>query len=127
MKSQVECIKVKQLEADIKRLRKKFPSVEADLVFVQRLLKAGKAVPQTYQYPGFGNRIVFKTRVINTSLGNKGKSGGYRLIYEEVGSEASKAIILIMLYGKNEYRSEDKVKNEVRVRLNDPNYPTLKG
>jgi len=121
------CIKIRQLEADIKRLRKKFPAVELNLGYVERLLKAGKTLPQTYQYPGFHNRRVFKTRFINTSLGNKGKSGGYRLIYEEVGSEAGNAIVLIMLYGKNEYQDEDKVKNEIRLRLNDPNYPMLKG
>ena len=126
MRTRAVCIKIRQLEADIKRLRKKFPSVEADVFFVQRLLEAGKTLPQTHKYPGFGNHEVFKTRVINTSLGNKGKSGGYRLIYEEVNSEPNNAIILVMLYGKNEYCNENKVKNEIGARLSNPDYPTFK-
>ena len=125
MEIRVVCIKASQLEGDMKRLRKKFPSLNVDMLFVQRLLEAGKTLPQTYQYPGFGSRAVFKTRVVNTSLGNKGKSRGYRLIYEEISSESSKAIVLAMLYSKNEYQDEDKVKNEIRVRLNDPTYPKL--
>lgn len=122
----VTCIKVTQLEADIKRLGKKFPSVELDLLYAQRLLEARKSLPQTYQYPRFGNRRIYKTRVINTSLADKGKSSGYRLIYEETNGEANKVIVLIMLYAKNEYRDENKVKNEIRFRLNDPSYPVLK-
>lgn len=122
----VRCIRVKQLEADIKRLTKKFPSMDVDLLYAQRLLEARESLPQTYQYPGFGNRKIYKTRIINTSLADKGKSSGYRLIYEETNGQANKVIVLIMLYTKNEYRDENKVKNEITFRLNDPSYPVPK-
>ena len=125
MKAAAVCTRASQLEADIKRLRKKFPSVEQDLLYAQRLLEAGKCLPQTSPYPGFGNSKIYKTRVINSSLGSKGKSSGHRLVYEEFDKQVGKVIVLIMLYGKNEYSDEKKVKNEIRFRLRDPNYPML--
>jgi len=127
MRAVAVCTRISQFEADVKGLGKKFPSVDVDVLYAKRLLEAGKALPQTFPYPGFGDRKIYKTRVINASLGSKGKSSGYRLVYEEIDKEVGKAIVLIMLYRKNEYGDEKKVKNEIKFRLRDPNYPVLTG
>ena len=116
---------IEQFEKDIKRLKKRYPSVQRHLRYAQRLLEAGTVLQQTKSYPGFGQHEMFKTRVINTDMGNRGKSGGYRLIYEQLGSGTDKMIVLVMLYTKNEFSDENKIMNEIRSRLNSRAYPTL--
>jgi len=116
------CIRLPQLVADIKHLKKKFRSVEIDLVYAERLLETGKILPQTDPYPGFGdNHKIFKTRVINTDS-TKGKSSGYRLIYEEVKAENDTVILLMLLYDKSMYKEENKVRIEVWTRLRSSEY-----
>ena len=116
------CIRLPQLAADIKHLKKRFQSVEIDLTYAERLLEAGKILPQTDPYPGFGgNHKIFKTRVINTDL-TKGKSSGYRLIYEEIKAENDTVILLMLLYDKSMYKEENKVRIEVWTRLRSPEY-----
>jgi mRNA-degrading endonuclease RelE of RelBE toxin-antitoxin system len=111
-----------QLATDIKHLEKRYPSVEMDLVYAERLLEAGKTLPQTDPYPGFGTgHKIFKTRVINTDIA-RGKSSGYRLIYEETKTEGDMLILLILLYGKSTYKEESKVRIEVWARLRSPEY-----
>lgn len=118
------CIRLRQLEGDIKRLKKRFRSVEDDLVYAERLLEAGRILPQTDPYRGFGQHNIFKTRVINTDV-RKGKSSGYRLIYEEIESGDDKVIVLLLLYDKKTYDDENKVRIEVKTRLRSPDYPKL--
>jgi len=116
------CIRLPQLVADIKHLKKKFRSVEIDLVYAERLLETGKILPQTDPYPGFGdNHKIFKTRVINTDS-TKGKSSGYRLIYEEVKAENDTVVLLMLLYDKSMYKEENKVRIEVWTRLRSSEY-----
>jgi mRNA-degrading endonuclease RelE of RelBE toxin-antitoxin system len=117
-----KCIRLPQLAVDIKDLKKKFRSVEIDLIYAERLLEAGKTLPQTDPYPGFGtDHRIFKTRVINTDLA-RGKSSGYRLIYEEIKTQDDTVILLILLYGKSTYKEENKVRLEVWARLRSPGY-----
>ena len=47
------------------------------------------------------------------------------MIYEEVTrSNHDVEIILVMIYAKNEYQQEDKIKNEIARRLDSPEYPS---
>ena len=119
MKSVAQCCRVSQISKDIKQLKKRFRSVEQDVIYVERLLEAGKiqVAPYTAPYPGFDEHRIFKTRVVNTDS-SKGKSGGYRLIYEECASSGViQTVILILVYDKNMYNSETKVQAEIRTRL----------
>ena len=117
-----KCVRLPQLSTDIKHLKKRFRSVETHLIYAERLLEAGQIFPQTYPYPGFGaDHRIFKTRVINTDLA-KGKSSGYRLIYEEIKTESDMVILLILLYDKSMYKEESKVRIEVWARLRSPEY-----
>ena len=119
------CIRLPQIEKDLKALSKRFKSASNDLVHVERLLEVGYKLPQTDQYTGFGeNHNIFKTRVINTNT-NKGKSSGYRLIYEEISNSREKQILLIFLYDKHTCNNEGKVRIEVKTRLHSPEYQTL--
>ena len=103
-------------------LYRKFRSVERDLIYAERLLEARKILPQTNAYPGFGaSHSIFKTRVVNTDV-SKGKSSGYRLIYEEIETEGDMVILLILLYGKSTYKEESDVRIEIRTRLGSPEY-----
>lgn len=115
------CIRLRQIEDDIKQLRKKFPSVEKDLLYIERLLEAGSDIPQTFQYTGFGEHKIFKTRVINTDL-KKGKSSGYRLIYEEKETEDDRFIVELLLYSKKKKHVETETRAEIRRRLNCSDY-----
>lgn len=125
MKVVATCIRLPQLENDLKRLKRKFRSVETDLIYAERLLEVGQVLPQTDPYPGFGkDHNIFKTRVINTDSG-KGKSSGYRLIYEEIESKGDKVILLLFLYSKTTHDDENKVRAEVKARLKSPDYPKL--
>lgn len=118
------CIRLPQLAGDIKRLQRKFRSVEIDLIYAERLLEVGQVLPQTDPYPGFGqNHKIFKTRVVNTDSG-KGKSSGYRLIYGEI-EDNNKVVLLILLYSKSTYKDENKVRAEVKIRLRNPEYAHL--
>ena len=120
-----KCIKLPQIERDLKLLRKKSRSVDTDLLYAERLLRAGLILPQTTPYPGFGEtHMIFKTRIINTSA-NKGKSSGYRLIYEEVWEGDDIVIILILLYNKATMKDENSVRNETKTRIRSPEYQKL--
>lgn len=122
METVARCIRLPQIAGDIKHLKKRFRSVESDIIYAERLLELGRILPQTDPYPGFGeNHKIFKTRVINTDLA-KGKSSGYRLIYEEIKAGKDTVILLILLYGKSMYKQESKVRVEVWARLRSPEY-----
>ena len=122
METVAKCVRLAQLATDIKHLKKRFRSVETHLVYAERLLEAGRILPQTDPYPGFGqNHRIFKTRVINTDSA-KGKSSGYRLIYEEIKAENNTVILLMLLYDKSMYEEENKVRIEVWTRLRSSEY-----
>jgi len=118
----VKCIQLPQIQKDLKELKKRFKLVKNDLLYAVRLLELGRILPQTDPYPGFGaDHKVFKTRVINVNT-NKGKSSGYRLIYEDISSDDERKILLIFLYDKHTCNKENKVRIEVKTRLQSPEY-----
>jgi len=82
------CIRLPQLTSDIKRLKKRFRSSEIDLKYAERLLEAGQVLPQADPYLGFESHKIFNMRVVNTHSA-RGKSAGYRLIYEKIEDESS--------------------------------------
>lgn len=118
------CMRLPQLTGDIKQLKKRFRSAEIDLKYAERLLEAGQILAQTDPYPGFENHKIFKTRVVNTDSA-RGKSAGYRLIYEKIETQNEALILLIFLYDKSTYDDENKVRAEVRTRLRSPEYAQL--
>lgn len=95
-----------EFKRNLRQLARKYRSIKADL---QPLLDAlaqgqtpGDQIPNV-QYE------VFKVRLSNSDSG-KGKSGGYRVVYQR---SAEGAIILITLYSKTE--QEDIEPSELRA------------
>ena len=80
----------------IKHFKKRYPNVTEDV---------SKAIRELQETPTKGDVIrgakgARKVRVANSDM-NKGKSGGYRLLYYVV-DEPTKSIYLVMLFAKNE-------------------------
>lgn len=101
-----------EVERDLRRLERRFPSVRADIDAARRLLAAGTNLLQKVRLQGFGDQKIYKGRAINSDV-NRGKSSGYRLIW----AEEAEIITLIYIYDKN--TAERQVINEIRQRLND--------
>jgi mRNA-degrading endonuclease RelE of RelBE toxin-antitoxin system len=118
------CVRLTQIQKDLKELKKKFKSIDDDLVYAERLLECGQKLPQTDPYPGFEKHKVYKTRVINVSSG-KGKSSGYRLIYEDISTDDKKKLLLIYLYDKPANNNESSVRIEIRTRFHSPEYKKI--
>jgi len=80
---------------DLKRLLKKYPHIVEDIEKLIHQLEAGETPGD--RIVGVG-RIVFKVRIRSSDL-QKGKSGGYRVIYY---LQTAVHTIIITLYPKNE-------------------------
>lgn len=87
-------------EKAIKKLAKKFPCVKQ----VYR-----EALESLESSPGFGDEIeghqdFYKVRYPNKDA-NRGKKGGFRLIYH--WENESNKVVLVMIYSKTEYQEVD--------------------
>lgn len=79
----------------LRTLSKKYRHIRSDIQPIIAQLQAGDFVGD--QISGTGN-TVFKVRVRNSDI-QKGKSGGYRLIYQ---LESPTNVILLLIYSKSE-------------------------
>lgn len=77
----------------LRTLSKKYRHIKSDIQPIIEQLQTGNYLGD--QIPGTGY-TVFKVRVRNNDI-QKGKSGGYRLIYE---LESPTSIILLLIYSK---------------------------
>lgn len=80
---------------NLRTLAKKYRSIQSDIQPVIEQLERGELPGD--QIPGIGD-AVFKLRVRNSDI-QKGKSGGYRLIYYV---KTATGIILLTIYAKSE-------------------------
>ncbi|MGM3308177.1 type II toxin-antitoxin system RelE/ParE family toxin [Anabaena sp. WFMT] len=84
-----------RFQRNLRKLAKKYPSIRNDIQPVIKQLQQGEilgdCIPKI-------NYEVFKLRVRNSDV-QKGKSGGYRLIYYV---KTATAIILLTIYAKSE-------------------------
>ena len=95
----------------VKRLGKRFRHVKDD---VRSAIEALERIPQLgAQIPG-GDEVR-KLRVANSDL-MRGKSGGYRLLYQLV-EQPEPTLYLLLLYAKSD--QEDVTKDELRQLLED--------
>jgi mRNA-degrading endonuclease RelE of RelBE toxin-antitoxin system len=92
----------------IKELKKKYPHVGEDLKTALRVLVNNPELGKTLR--GFGD--VKKLRVQNSDV-ERGKSGGYRLIY--LVDDSGQRIIPLLLYSKSQKR--DISKRELKTLL----------
>jgi|GEM_PF-4347789 len=123
----IQCYRLPQLERDLKNIGKKHRTVGLDLGYAETLLAKGLILPQTNQYPGFKDQhTIMKTRVVNTGDA-RGKSSGYRLIYEILpGAPAQPTtLLLIYIYPKKGNDNEANIKEEILSRIRSPEYKEL--
>jgi mRNA-degrading endonuclease RelE of RelBE toxin-antitoxin system len=98
----VKVIPSSRIEKDIKKLRKKYDSVDRDIEPLIKELEAGETPGNKIS----GNKYpVYKVRVKNSN-NRRGKSAGYRVIYYTVTPEA---ILLTTIYSKSE---RENISNE---------------
>ena len=85
---------------NIRTLRKKYPCIQNDMQSVIQQLEQGELLGD--QISGIGYPV-FKLRVKNSDI-QKGKSGGYRLIYYV---KTATGIVLLTVYPKSEQADID--------------------
>ncbi len=85
---------------NIRTLRKKYPHIQNDIQSVIQQLEQGELLGD--QISGVGHPV-FKLRVKNSDI-QKGKSGGYRLIYYV---KTATGIVLLTVYPKSEQADID--------------------
>jgi mRNA-degrading endonuclease RelE of RelBE toxin-antitoxin system len=91
----VEIIQSERIEKDLKYLGRRYRSVKKDIQPLIDRLQAGEIVGDKI----VGNKYpVFKVRIKNSDV-QKGKSGGYRVVYYTVMSEV---ILLTTIYSKSD-------------------------
>ncbi|OCR01480.1 addiction module antitoxin [Oscillatoriales cyanobacterium USR001] len=84
-----------EFQHNLRALSKKYRHIRSDVQGIIELLQAGELLGD--KIPGTGYEV-FKVRVKNSDI-QKGKSGGYRLIYY---IKTLTTIILITIYSKSE-------------------------
>ena len=100
---------IKLFLKDLRTLSKKYTHIEDDLEIL--LTKLQKGILEGDRIRGL-KEVVYKTRV-KSSDNNKGKSGGFRVIYE---IEEDKIIIhLIQVYSKS--KKDNTNNTEIKRRL----------
>ncbi|MEH1861236.1 MAG: type II toxin-antitoxin system RelE/ParE family toxin [Nostoc sp.] len=103
-----------EFEQELYRLSKRFRNICSDVQPITLQLQQGNFVGDAYgglrlRIAGIGEEyIVYKVRVRNSSI-QKGKSAGYRLIYQV---ESPTSLLLLTIYSKSD--REDIGANEIR-------------
>ncbi len=101
-----------EFEEELYRLSKRFRNIRSDVQPIIEQLQQGNIVGD--RITGIGEEyIVYKVRVRNSNI-QKGKSAGYRLIYQ---LESSTSILLLTIYSKSD--RGDIAANEIRDILAD--------
>ncbi len=99
-----------EYEKDLKRLLKKYRTLESDISDVKKILTIRPDAQSPFSYRIDGLRItscIIKIKKIaSDSFKGKGNNSGLRLIYAYFPDE--QRIVFIELYHKNEKESEDR-------------------
>ena len=80
---------------NIKTLKKRYPNIKADVESVINEIRQGSFLGDRVAHTGY---IVFKARIKNRDI-KKGKSAGYRLIYQ---LESQDSALLLKIYAKSD-------------------------
>ncbi|PSB24533.1 type II toxin-antitoxin system RelE/ParE family toxin [Stenomitos frigidus] len=96
-----------EFKREARALKKRYRSIELDLQPLIEQLQNGD-LPGDH-IPGFADYIVYKVRVKNSAI-RKGKSGGYRVIYQSLAPDV---VVLLRLYSKSD--QDDVTVDEIRA------------
>lgn len=101
-----------EYKQNLRDLAKRFRNIRSDIQPLIEQLQQGEVVGD--RIAGIGEEyIVYKVRVRNSNI-QKGKSAGYRLIYQV---ESPTSILLLTIYSKSD--REDISANEIRAIVNN--------
>ncbi len=99
-----------EYDKDLKRLLKKYRTLEVDMEDVVKVLKIKPDArpPFSYRIDGLGitTCVIKVKKIASDSLKGRGSNSGFRLVYAYFQSE--KRIVLVELYHKNEKENEDR-------------------
>jgi mRNA-degrading endonuclease RelE of RelBE toxin-antitoxin system len=84
------------LKREARNLKKRYRNIESDLQTLVEQLQNGDLPGD--RIPGFADYVVYKIRVKNSDI-RKGKSGGYRVIYQSL---TPTVVVLLYLYAKSD-------------------------
>ncbi|MDO8676068.1 MAG: hypothetical protein Q7K16_00170 [Candidatus Azambacteria bacterium] len=110
----MEIFRHSDIEKDFRTLRR-FSAPQESLEAWERLfcLKGLRETPAIDAFPGFGERKIYKARVVPLRE-NVGKSKGYRAIFQIIDDESFK----ILVFSRHSiYKSEQELINIVKERL----------
>lgn len=101
---------LEEFERDLKKLLKRYRTLESDLEVVRKVLTAapGERPPFSYRIDGLGIQtcVIKVKKIACKTLKGRGANSGLRLIYAHF--EGEKRIVMIELYHKNDKELEDK-------------------
>ncbi|WP_293126657.1 type II toxin-antitoxin system RelE/ParE family toxin [Microcoleus sp. bin38.metabat.b11b12b14.051] len=99
-----------EYKRNLRELSKKYRNVRLDTQEIIQQFQGGNFIGD--RIPGMGeNYVILKVRVRNSNI-QKGKSAGYRLIYQV---ESPTSVLLLTIYAKSD--QEDISPNEIRSIL----------
>ena len=101
-----------EFQQELRSLEKRYRNIRSDIQAVIDELLAKNFVGDRISGIG-GGYIIFKVRVRNSNI-QKGKSAGYRLLYQV---ETPTSILLLTIYSKSD--RNDVGTNEIRSMLNE--------
>lgn len=102
---QIQLVFSDEFKTRLRTLIKRYRSIRTDLKLLLDELQSGNFIGD--QIPGTGY-TVFKVRLKNSDI-QKGKSGGYRVIYQLRGDTY---ILLVVIYSKSD--QDDIPANQIR-------------
>lgn len=101
---------LKSFEKSVKQLQKRYPKIKEDLSPIIAQLTSGTLVGNRLQNISY---MVYKAHILNSDA-QRGKSGGYRLIYYV---HLDDLILLVTIYSKSD--KENITNEEIIEKLDD--------
>lgn len=103
--------KIPEFEKDLKKQKRKYPSLDDDLVLLEKAINADfPETPRgTVRISGLGNSVrvpLFKVRKFRCKSKGNGTNSGIRVIYAYI--EDSNMILFVEIYRKSQNLNEDK-------------------
>jgi len=110
MKKTIEIEELDEFKKDLKRLLKKYKTLNSDLNDVRKDLvdEPGSHPPFSYQLSGLEIQtcVIKVKKIASDSFKGRGRNSGFRLIY--AWYETEQRIIFTEIYHKNEKELEDR-------------------
>ena len=94
----IEIIFTQEFKRNLRRLARKYRHIKSDITPLLKELENAESPGDQIPRTGY---TVYKVRVANSDL-QRGKSGGYRVIYSSKVSSAPIRIVLLTIYSKTE-------------------------